>query len=389
MGGRCAFLVVLAALLLPSSQASAHNQTTTRAGVPLAWTTSCMHWTLTEQEVENANFGDPVQPLLTFEDLREAVRASFAVWEEVEGSYFYFHESDPGHCLDIGHHSGSGNANRVFFRSTGWIDPDAPWREEGFIALTSVFFDTETGEIFDADIEVNAEFFELTTTLENPRTDIQNALAHEVGHMLGLDHSEFSDATMYRSARDGETSKRDLSEDDIAGIISIYPLASDPSDCQPPRGGLDEDCDTATWCDDEVDGVAPECGFGELVCCCEEAGGLGRCRWAEAGSCLSEGRHSVLQIDRDVACSDDGPDRSHLCCCSTVEIEAGARSYYETTCSWEPYCQRPVTEASQDVTEEVLCGTRPSTNGDCGCMSPGRVRRPMDQLLVLLLSWLW
>ena len=386
MAGRCIALSI--ALLLWAGSASAHNQTTTRSGLPLAWTTSCVYWTLAEQEVDNSRFDHPVQPMLSYEDLREAVRASFAVWEEIPGSYLRFVETEPGHCLDVGHHSSSGNANRIFFRTSDWINPDAPWRAEEYIALTSVFFDTETGEIFDADIEVNAEFFELTTTSDNVRTDIQNALAHEVGHLLGLDHSELTDATMYRSARDGETSKRDLSEDDIAGIISIYPLADDPDRCNEPRGGLDVDCETASWCAEPVDGLTTECGFDELVCCCEEAGGLGACQWAEAGTCLSRGRHSVLEIDRGVACAEDRPDRQHLCCCATEEIETAMGTHFETTCSWELSCQRPVTEASQDVTDDVLCGARPDVDTGCGCMLPVRSRRSWAQLFALLLGWI-
>jgi uncharacterized protein (TIGR03382 family) len=40
---------------------------------------------------------------------------------------------------------------------------------------------------------------------------------------------------MFNFAFPGETSKRDLSPDDVAGITAIYPLAADPHRCEPPN----------------------------------------------------------------------------------------------------------------------------------------------------------
>ncbi len=381
-------LWLVLALVLAAPAARAWNQTTTTGdeeGLPLAWNTSCVYWTMVEQEVDNSHFSNPVQPLLSFEDLQTAVRGAFLVWEEVDCSYFRFLETPPGHCLDIGYHNDAGNANRVFLRSSGWVDPNSPWREPGQIALTSVFYDTETGEIFDVDIEVNAEYFELTTTLEDPQTDIQNALAHEVGHLLGLDHSEFSDATMYWTAREHELSKRDLSPDDIEGLCAIYPILQDPDRCREPRGGLDIDCETADWCAEPVEGLVQECAYNEQVCCCEHPGGLGVCGWSQGSSCRRSGGNIVLQIDQDLACGEDRPSRNHLCCCHTEPLGGDSESLFTTTCSWELVCQRPETEAALNVNAEVLCGARPETK-DCGCSAPRP--RPAGGLARLLLGWL-
>ncbi len=52
--------------------------------------------------------------------------------------------------------------------------------------------------------------------------DVQNALTHEFGHALPLGHSSYSAATMYAYASLGETIKRSLHSDDIAGIRAIY-----------------------------------------------------------------------------------------------------------------------------------------------------------------------
>ncbi|GEM_PF-1304161 len=52
--------------------------------------------------------------------------------------------------------------------------------------------------------------------------DVWDIAAHEFGHYLQLDHSPYYYATMYAYSNEGETYKRDLYSDDIAGIQAIY-----------------------------------------------------------------------------------------------------------------------------------------------------------------------
>jgi MYXO-CTERM domain-containing protein len=139
----------------------------------------------------------------------------------------------------------------------------------GTIALTTVTFDPNTGEIFDADMELqdwngkaNAPtgwYFTCPgpgapTCAGSPSNpllygesncifmDIGNTVTHEAGHMLGLDHvcvAEAADAThacpdpsatMAPTAGAGDTDKRTLTADDINGVCSIYP-AKDTGGC--------------------------------------------------------------------------------------------------------------------------------------------------------------
>lgn len=381
---------IAGALLAVTMPAQGWNQSTTDSGAPIDWNQSCIYWTMVEQEIDNTeHFDDPVQPLLSYEELRGTVRGAFSTWEEVDCSYFTFVETEPGQCLDVGFHNSSGNANRVFFRTEGWVDPNATWRDPVQIALTSVFFDTVTGDILDVDIEINAEYFELTTTLEDPRTDIQNALTHEVGHLLGLDHSDERDATMYRSAAEGETSKRDLSTDDIAGLCEIYPMARDPGGCSEPRGGLDLQCESADSCSESEDGLIDDCAFPELICCCDQAGGLGACDWRDGGACSTSGGNIIYQIDELTACG-ESPGRGYLCCCQTDLIEESSTENprYSTTCSWERSCQTPETVPAIDVYNTVLCGRRPVAEGSCQCQAAGRPTSQVGALSRLLTAWL-
>lgn len=62
-----------------------------------------------------------------------------------------------------------------------------------------------------------------STTGASGYFDVQSAATHEFGHWLSLGHSSNTEATMYSTMSTGETKKRSLHSDDIAGICYIYP----------------------------------------------------------------------------------------------------------------------------------------------------------------------
>ena len=69
--------------------------------------------------------------------------------------------------------------------------------------------------------------------------DLQSTLTHEIGHALGLGHSDIAEATMAPSIIGGDISKRTLDQDDINGICALYPVHDDPQQWTPPHCGLD------------------------------------------------------------------------------------------------------------------------------------------------------
>ncbi len=52
--------------------------------------------------------------------------------------------------------------------------------------------------------------------------DLQSALTHELGHAIGLEHSQVPAAVMYPSSAKGDVSKRVLAADDVAGASALY-----------------------------------------------------------------------------------------------------------------------------------------------------------------------
>jgi hypothetical protein len=106
--------------------------------------------------------------------------------------------------------------NTVPFAGT---NSDSPGR-------TRIFY-TESGQITEADIALNpAQAFSTDGTTGT--YDLEAALTHEVGHLLGLEHSAIAGATMQpRQGKNGlykmaASTSRTLSDDDRAGVRALY-----------------------------------------------------------------------------------------------------------------------------------------------------------------------
>lgn len=123
---------------------------------------------------------------------------------------------------------------RIVFRDLWWPPPDdwepatpnEPPPRDRTLALTSTRYNRRSGWIVSVDIDFNGRDHRWYVDRGESQTgayDLENTLVHEMGHAIGLGHSEFSDATMAEHSSPGELNKRTLSEDDIEGVCTIYP----------------------------------------------------------------------------------------------------------------------------------------------------------------------
>lgn len=153
--------------------------------------------------------------------------------------------SEQSTCTAPTYRDGDGNVNAVMFVAD-WgereYDPNA-------FAVTTVWHRRSTGEILDVDMEINERqgpygICPDAGCTDSRTVDLENVVTHEIGHYLGLAHSEDVNATMYAMAVAGETHKRDLTPDDQAGICAVYPPGSPAGECDyAPQNGLVLHCD--------------------------------------------------------------------------------------------------------------------------------------------------
>ena len=171
-----------------------------------------------------------------------AARAAFGAWEAAACTTgtlgLKFQDYGPITCAQHEYNAGQGNANVIVFRDETW--PYAG--EANALALTTVTFNVDTAEIYDADIEVNGTA-NITTGMP-VGYDLQAILTHEAGHFLGLAHSPDATATMFPRYLAGSTSLRSLAADDVAGACAAYPPRAEPGDCSDatPRHGFSSEC---------------------------------------------------------------------------------------------------------------------------------------------------
>jgi len=192
--------------------------------------------------------------------------------------------------------------------------------EAGELALTTVW-SRPCGEIVEADVEVNAEmggtgsnfdWADLDTATGANRSvlhDLQNALTHEMGHFIGLDHTcilgsgdpvddkgnvihtydnlgnvvphcsagmlspSIQESTMYPSADSGTIDKRSLADDDHLGLCTIYPLGTQPVSCGSGQSG----------------GCSLAGGTSGEAASAERAGGASRWAWLVVAATVTAG----------------------------------------------------------------------------------------------------
>jgi MYXO-CTERM domain-containing protein len=218
-------------------------------GNELYWPSSCVGISLQKD-------GGAYVPFKYFE---QAAQKALVEWSDVPcdsgTATISFSQLDNVACDDAEYNDGGTNSNAIVFQDTKWEYTSV----DNNLAKTTVTFDADTGEILDADIEINQANNDFTVSDETIEFDLQSILTHEVGHLIGLDHSPDPDATMYATYEMGTTDQRSIEADDIDAVCAIYPPGRKASCSPQPRGGLGIDCGGVANSGDGGDGEGGGC----------------------------------------------------------------------------------------------------------------------------------
>lgn len=219
-------------------------------GLPLFWRNSCIGYDIQRDASKK----------VSYEDASNLMAIAFTRWTgatcPTTGSgrsrvSLDVRDLGPVSCARIGYEGGGRpNQNIIVFRDESW-----PYKKE-VLALTKVQYDTTTGEIYGADMEINAidmNPLALRDPVGGADYDFLSVVTHEAGHFLGMAHSDTEEAAMFANYRPGSTIRRTLTDDDVTGICEVYRPDGTRSvlqgkvtynaQCDPtPRGGLARDC---------------------------------------------------------------------------------------------------------------------------------------------------
>ena len=220
----------------PATVACARDsQSCLTTGAPLFWASSCL------QVYVQAN-GAPKQGI-SFATAKESVSRAFNTWLSADcggaAPLIDVQVLGPITCDTAEFNKTKKNANIVLFREDEWPYVGA----EDALGFTHLTFNANTGELWDADLEINAALYRFSVGDPVTDNDLDSMLTHEAGHMLGLAHTLVADATMFATYTPGADTQRTLADDDVQAVCASYPADRTPSrtSCS-PRYGFSDAC---------------------------------------------------------------------------------------------------------------------------------------------------
>jgi hypothetical protein len=289
-----ALVTALVVAALSAGRAEAYVRKTNNGNNPVFWKSTCVPVTI---YLNGFDKSEHKVPTMTVDAIVKSITAAAHAWStdavtcsdgsspslEIVPTMAAVAAKPPPAAYDA--------KNSLIFRTDIWAKSGISGGMRDYdpsgLAITTVTSEGD-GHIVDVDVEVNATnplitWINLDPGVVPPQTrgdtteyyDLQNALTHEFGHFIGLDHTCFTaskenplvgtdgrlrgldnagnkipdcgdgspsivqQTVMYNVSPAQEITKRTLSQDDINGVCDIYPASRIADACtmdQPPPG---------------------------------------------------------------------------------------------------------------------------------------------------------